>query len=71
LATEALDDEPIPLDIQEAVALLPVLDEAALWQTARSRLSPADSDEVEALHFKQQREGLTPAEKYRLAALMH
>ena len=71
LAVAALDDEPIALDIQEAVASLPVLDEAALWQAARSRLSPAESDEVEALHFKQQREGLTAAEKHRLAALMH
>src|SRR5689334_14690216 len=71
LAASALDDEPIPLDIQEAVASLPVLDEAALWQAARSRLSPAESDEVEVLHFKQQREGLTAAEQYRLAALMH
>lgn len=71
LAAAALDDEPIPLDIQEAVASLPVLDDAALWQAARSRLSPAESDEVEVLHFKQQREGLTDAEKQRLAGLMH
>jgi plasmid stability protein len=71
LAAAALDDEPIPLDIQEAVASLPVLDDAALWQAARSRLSPAESDEVEVLHFKQQREGLTDAEKQRLGSLMH
>lgn len=71
LAAAALDEEPIPLDIQEAVASLPVLDDAALWQAARTRLSAADSDEVEALHFKQQREGLTGAEKQHLAGLMH
>jgi plasmid stability protein len=71
LAAAALDNEPIPLDIQEAVASLPVLDDAALWQAARSRLPQADSDEVEALHFKRQREGLTDTEKQRLAGLMH
>jgi hypothetical protein len=71
LVETALEDEPIPLDIREAVASLPVLDDAALWQAARARLSPADSDEVEALHFKQQRGGLTEAEKHRLAGLMH
>lgn len=71
LAEAALDDEPIPLDIQEAVASLSVLDDASLWQAARSRLSPAESDEVEALHFKRQREGLTDIEKQQLAGLMH
>ena len=71
LAAAALDNEPIPLDIQEAVASLPVLDDTALWQAAHSRLSQAESDEVEALHFKRQREGLTDAEKQRLAGLMH
>jgi plasmid stability protein len=71
LAAAALDNEPIPLDIQEAVASLPVLDDAALWQAARSRLPQAESDEVEALHFKQQREELTDAEKQRLAGLMY
>jgi plasmid stability protein len=71
LAAAALEDEPTPLDIQEAVALLPVLDDTALWQAARSRLPQAESDEVEEMHFKQQREGLTGAEKQRLAGLMH
>ncbi len=71
LATAALEDEPIPLDIQEAVASLPVLEDAALWQAAHSRLTQAESDEVETLHFKQQREGLTAAEAQRLAGLMH
>jgi plasmid stability protein len=67
----ALDDEPIPVDIKEALASLPVLDDAALWQAAGSRLSQAESNEVEKLHFKRQREGLSDAEKQRLASLMH
>ncbi|HEY7347827.1 MAG TPA: hypothetical protein VH599_05865 [Ktedonobacterales bacterium] len=73
LAAAALDDEPIPLDIQAAVASLSVLDDAALWQVARaSRLSQEESDESEELHFRRQRgERLTDAEKRRLAVLMH
>jgi plasmid stability protein len=71
LAAAALDNEPVPLDIQEAVSSLSVLDDVALWQAARSRLPRAESDEVEELHFKQQSEGLTDAEKQRLAGLMH
>jgi plasmid stability protein len=73
LAEAALEDEPIPLDIQEAVASLPVLDDATLWQVAEtSHLSRAESREVENMHFKRGRgERLTDAEKRRLAYLLH
>jgi hypothetical protein len=40
-------------------------------QAARRRPSQAKSDEVEELHFKQQRVGLTDAERRRLAGLMY
>ena len=73
LAEAALEDEPIPLDIQEAVASLPVLDDTTLWHVAKtSHLSQAESDEVEKMHFKRGRgERLTDAEKQRLATLLH
>lgn len=71
LAVAALEDEPISVDIQEAVASLDDLDDAALWQAAESRLSPTDSAAVENLHLKRQRTGLSDVEKQRLASLMH
>ena len=72
LAGTTLIEEEIPADIQEAVAALPSLNDEALWQTARSsRLTPKQSEEIEHLHFKRQREGLTATEKDQLADLMH
>lgn len=73
LAESALEDEPIPLDIREAVASLPALDDAALWQVAEtSHLSRAESHEVERMHFKRGRgEKLTDTEQQRLAYLLH
>ncbi|HEU5198940.1 MAG TPA: hypothetical protein VFU32_04845 [Ktedonobacterales bacterium] len=66
----AVADEELPADVAEALAALAVADDKTLWQSARSRLSQDVSDEIEELHFKRQREGLTDDEKYRLAGLM-
>ncbi len=63
-------DEEFPADVAEAVAALAVADDETLWHAARSRLSQTVSDEIEELHFKRQREGLTDDEKHRLAGLM-
>lgn len=72
LAGTALIEEEIPADIQEAVEALSQLNDEALWQTARSsKLTPEQSEEIEDLHFKRQRKGLTATEKDRLADLMH
>jgi len=72
LLTTAMVDDEIPADIQEAVAALASLDDAVLWQTARdSHLTPEQAEEVEELHFKRQREGLTNSEQQRLTWLMH
>ena len=70
LAASALVEDEIPADVAKAIAALAVADDAALWQAARSRLSQDVSDEIEELHLKQQREGLTAREKQRLAGLM-
>lgn len=70
LAASALVEDEIPADIAKAIAALAVADDAALWQAARSRLPQDVSDEIENLHLKQQREGLTAPEKQRLADLM-
>ena len=52
----------LPADLAEAVAGLHLLDEPALRRAANSRLSDEALAELEALHFKQRREGLTEAE---------
>lgn len=52
----ALENEPIPLDIQAAVESLPTLDDAALWQVAEtSHFSRAESNEVTEMLFKRAR----------------
>lgn len=66
----AVADEELPAEVAHAIAALAVADDAALWKAARSRLPQDVSDEIEVLHFKQQREGLTEDEKHRLAGLM-
>ena len=72
-AGETMDDEPIPPDIEEAVAALDSLDDATLWHVAdTSHFSPEEAEESEELHFKIGRgEKLTDAQKQRLTELMH
>ncbi len=57
--------EDLPPDLSESLSQLEALEDSALWQLARSRLSREDSSELENLHFKRQSEGLTPEEKAR------
>jgi hypothetical protein len=60
----------LPEGLTEIVTMLQTLDDASLWQAARSRLPAEISRELEALHFKQQRAGLTASEQQELAALL-
>lgn len=57
-ATEAL-----PADLEHALAQLASLDDAALWQAARSRMPTVAADRLQALNLKRQREGLDEAEQ--------
>src|SRR5262245_14397641 len=57
-------------DLEEAVAPLALLDDEALWRAARSRLVEEASTQLEELHLKRQRQGLTDAEAQALAALV-
>jgi plasmid stability protein len=70
LATAVPPTEELPGDLAEAVAPLALLDDAALWQAARSRLPDQSASRLEDLHLKRQREGLTDAEGRELAALV-
>ncbi len=71
VATVAEDEEKLPQDLTEAVAGLEVLDDAALWNAARTRLSEESRERLEALSSKQQSEGLTRTERESLQGLLH
>jgi len=62
-------DDELPPDLIEALTPLPTFSDAALWRVARSRLPAHVSSELEELHFKRQREGLTSAEAERATEL--
>jgi len=70
LAATVPATEALPADLQEALTSLALLDDEALRRAARSRLGNEAAAELEALHFKQQREGLTDAEAQRRGELI-
>src|SRR5437764_6699683 len=59
LATAVPMAEELPADLQQAIAALELLQDEALWSAAHSRLAVEVAAELEALHLKRQREGLT------------
>jgi len=65
-ATEALPDE-----LERVLAHLAHLDDATLWQTARSRIPSEASERLEALNLKYQRAGRTPPEHAESNELVH
>ena len=70
LSTAVPADESLPHSLAEEVARLDDMDDAALWQAARSRLSAKASAQLEALHIKRQRESLSETEARKLAELV-
>jgi plasmid stability protein len=70
VATAMPVDDELPADLLEALAPLPTLSDAALWRVAGSRLPVDVSAELEELHLKRQREGLTAGEAERAAELV-
>ena len=65
LSDAVVADDKLPSDLQSAVDALDLLDETALRRAFDSRLSAEAASELEALHFKERREGLTPVEDQR------
>jgi plasmid stability protein len=65
LADAVSVEDRLPPDLQAALDALELLDETALRRAFESRLSAEASAELESLHFKERREGLTPAEDQR------
>jgi plasmid stability protein len=70
LAATVPATEALPANLQEALTSLALLDDEALRRAACSRLGNEAAAELEALHFKQQREGLTDAETQRRGELI-
>ncbi len=67
-AVPVADD--LPADLNEAISPLSLLDDAALWRAARSRMAAETAAQLEALHLKRQRDGLTATEDQTLAGLV-
>jgi plasmid stability protein len=64
-ATEALPD-----DLEQAIAQLAFLDDAALWQAGRSTLANDAVERLSELNAKRQREGLTEVEQQESEVLV-
>ncbi|HRA66334.1 MAG TPA: hypothetical protein PL187_09960 [Caldilinea sp.] len=60
----------LPIDLQTALAQMAYLNDAALWQAARTTLQLEQQQRLEALHDKQQRTKLTPAEQVEEQSLL-
>ncbi len=65
------EQEDLPEDLTQAVRDLEVLDDEALWNVTRTRLPDEARARFDALNFKHQSEGLTPAERAQQEHLLH
>lgn len=65
LLTEAVPDDVdrLPPELEQELARMETMDDAALWRAARPRFSARQSRRLESLHFKLQDEGLTETER--------
>ncbi len=70
-ATAVAEADRLAPDLAEAVAGLKILDDEALWRAARTRLPAGRQNQIEALNFKQQSEGLSQAERQRQEQLLN
>lgn len=71
-AVATLPDEPdeLPADLAEAISALHLLDDEELWRAARQSLAPEKAADIEELHLKRQKDGLSASEIESLATLM-
>lgn len=70
LAASIPPADDVPAEVQQSFAALEMLDNEAVERAARTRLADELAAELESLHLKQQREGLTPPESARCAELV-
>lgn len=64
------EDDELPAELAAPLNQLRVLDDAALWQAARSALPLESAERLEDLHFKQRSEGLTAEEAAEVTRLL-
>ena len=70
VATAVPVGDELPADLDEAISPLSLLDDDALWRAARTHLPTKAAAQMENLHLKRQREGLTETETQILASLV-
>jgi hypothetical protein len=70
VATAVPVGDELPADLDEAISPLSLLDDDALWRAARTRLPTEAAAQMEDLHLKRQREGLTETEAQILDSLV-
>lgn len=70
VVTQAGTEEQLLAEHEEALGQLVLLEDEALQRVATGQLPAEISAQLEALHLKQQREGLLPEERARTDALM-
>ena len=72
VVSSALPDlDALPNDIADDLAQLVFLNDAELWQAARTTLPIKDSERMQALVIKRQNDGLTDAEEREAQRLVH
>lgn len=59
-----------PEELRTALAQMAYLNDAALWQAARTTMTAEQRERLEALHDQQQRDGLTAEEQAEEQALL-
>ncbi len=69
VVTAAVPDNGLPDDYEDALTQLAMLDDEALKHAAAARFSPERASELEQLHLKRQRDGLTKPEAERAESL--
>jgi plasmid stability protein len=62
--------DDLPQELTEAISQLALLDDESLWRAARTRLPEDAAEELEGLHIKRQREGLSSLEAEKAEALL-
>ncbi len=70
VATAVPVGDELPVDLDEAISPLSLLDDDALWRAARTHLPTEAAAQMEDLHLKRQREGLTETETQILSSLV-
>lgn len=70
LATAVPVADDLPAELDEAISPLGTLNDAELWRAAQTHLPADAAAQLEQLHLKRQREGLTEQQQNEAALLL-